>query len=163
MTCGIATAIKDCSYSVLYINIRGGSVVYEQSYLFGGLVVSCKNWRCAALVYVASRVLGPHSNNSLGPLNPAIVVSMDDTVANTALLKSAGVFLLLGWMVNSLPDGYDVIPPTFTCPQPSPIPRTHEIGSIGQQKGIDINAMEDRVHGMRPHTTVSIKHGSAYS
>ena len=73
----IATAIKDRDSSVVYMYIGGGAVDYDQSYLLGGLVVSCKGWRWAALVYVATRVVGLASNNSLGPLNPALMVSMD--------------------------------------------------------------------------------------
>ena len=57
--------------------IGGGAVDYEQSYLLGCLVVVCKSWKWAALVYAAARVAGLASNNSLGPLNSALVISMD--------------------------------------------------------------------------------------
>ena len=57
--------------------IGGGAVDHEQSYLLGGVVVSCKDWRWAALVYAAARIVGPTCNNSLGPLNPALVIPMD--------------------------------------------------------------------------------------
>ena len=69
--------------------IGGGAVDHEQSYLLGGLVVSCKSWRWAALVYAATRVVGLASNNSLGPLNSALVIPMDgeddDSTAATRL------------------------------------------------------------------------------
>ena len=57
--------------------IGGGAVDYEQSYLLGGLVVVCKTWTWAALVYAAARVVGLASSNSLGPLNSALEISMD--------------------------------------------------------------------------------------
>ena len=57
--------------------IGGGGVDYEQSYLLGGLVVVCKSWKWAALVYAAARVVGLASSNSLGPLNSALEISMD--------------------------------------------------------------------------------------
>ena len=74
---GIATAIKDNNNSVLYMYIGGGAVDHEQSYLLGGVVVSYKNWRWAALVYAATRMAGLASNNSLGPLNSALMIPMD--------------------------------------------------------------------------------------
>ena len=57
--------------------IGGGAVGHEQSYLLGGVVVSCKNWRWAALVYAATRIAGLASNNTLGPLNSGLVIPMD--------------------------------------------------------------------------------------
>ena len=56
---------------------RGDAVDHEQSYLLGGVVVSCKDWRWAALVYAAARRVGLACNNSLDPLNPALVIPMD--------------------------------------------------------------------------------------
>ena len=57
--------------------IGGGAVDHEQSYLLGGVVVSYKDWRWAALVYAATRMAGLASNNSLGPLNSALMIPMD--------------------------------------------------------------------------------------
>ena len=74
----VATAIKDGGNSVLYMYIGGGAVDHEQSYLLGGLVVLCKSWRWAALVYAAARVVGLASNNSLGPFSSELVISIDD-------------------------------------------------------------------------------------
>ena len=74
----IATAIKDGRKSVLYMYVGGGAVDHEQSYLLGGLVVLCKNWRWAALAYAAARVVGLASNNSLGSLNSALVTPYDN-------------------------------------------------------------------------------------
>ena len=57
--------------------IGGGVVDHEQSYLLGSVMISCQVWRCAALVYAAARIVGLACNNSLGPLNPALVIPMD--------------------------------------------------------------------------------------
>ena len=63
----IATAIKDGHKNMLYMYVGGGAVDYEQSYLLGGLVVACKNWRWGALVSSAARVAALTSNNCLRP------------------------------------------------------------------------------------------------
>ena len=73
----IATAIKEESNSILYMYMGGGAVDHEQSYLLGGLVVSCKSWQWAALVYAAARVAGLASNNSLGSLSSFLMIPMD--------------------------------------------------------------------------------------
>ena len=71
---------------MLYMYIGGGAVDHEQSYLLGSLVVSCKSWRWAALLYAAARVATLASNNSLGPLSSALVIPMDgeDSDSTTA-------------------------------------------------------------------------------
>ena len=63
--------------------IGGGAVYHEQSYLLGSLVVSCKNWRWAALLYAAARVVTLASNNSLGPLNSNLMRPMDEDERNS--------------------------------------------------------------------------------
>ena len=73
----IATDIKDNNNRVLCLYIGGGAVDHEQSYLLGGVVVTCKHWRWAALVYAAARIVGLACNNSLGPLNSSLVIPMD--------------------------------------------------------------------------------------
>ena len=57
--------------------VGGGAVDYEQYYLLGGLVVVCKNWRWAALVPSAARVAALASNNCLGPLDTALMITSD--------------------------------------------------------------------------------------
>ena len=57
--------------------IGGGAVDHEQSYLLDGVVVTCKHWRWAALVYAAARIVGLACNNSLGPLDSSLVIPMD--------------------------------------------------------------------------------------
>ena len=57
--------------------VGGGAVDYEQSYLLGGLVVVCKNWRWAALVSSAARVAALASNNCLGPLETELMITSD--------------------------------------------------------------------------------------
>ena len=73
-TCGrLATAIKDGNNSMLYMYIGGSAVYHKQSYLLGSLVVSCKSWRWAALLYAAARVATLGSSNSLGPLKSNLI------------------------------------------------------------------------------------------
>ena len=57
--------------------VGGGAVDHEQSYLLGGLVVVCKNWECAALMYAAARVAGLASNNNIGHIAQELVISND--------------------------------------------------------------------------------------
>ena len=73
----IATDIKENNNRVLYMYIGGSAVDHEQSYLLGSVMISCQVWRWAALVCAAARIVGPTCNNSLGPLNPALVIPMD--------------------------------------------------------------------------------------
>ena len=78
-TCGrLATAIEDGNNTMLYMYIGGSAVYHKQSYLLGSLVVSCKSWRWAALLYAAARVATLASNNSLGPLNSHLMRPMDE-------------------------------------------------------------------------------------
>ena len=78
-TCGrLATAIEDGTNTMLYMYIGGSAVYHKQSYLLGSLVVSCKSWRWAALLYAAARVATLASNNSLGPLNSHLMRPMDE-------------------------------------------------------------------------------------
>ena len=78
--------------NMLYMYIGGGAVDHEQSYLLGGIVVNCKNWRWAALICAAARIAGLASNNCFGPLDSALLTSPEEeggdssTLANTALL-----------------------------------------------------------------------------
>ena len=74
----IATAIKVDRKSALYMYVGGGAVDHEQSYLLGGLVVVCKNWKWAALMYAAARVAGLASNNNFGHIAQDLVISNDD-------------------------------------------------------------------------------------
>ena len=78
----IAAAIKAKGKNVLYMYVGGGAVDHEQSYLLGGLVVICKNWRWAALASAAARVAGLASNNFLGSLSPALVIPFDDEASD---------------------------------------------------------------------------------
>ena len=74
----IATAIKENNNnSVLYMYIGGGAVDHHQSHLLGGVVVSCKDWRWAAFIYVAMRIVGRVCNKALGRLKSALVISKD--------------------------------------------------------------------------------------
>ena len=73
----ITTDIKDNNNRVLCMYIGGGAVDHEQSYLLGSVMISCQVWRWAALVCAAARIVGPTCNNSLGPLNPALMIPMD--------------------------------------------------------------------------------------
>ena len=54
--------------------VGGGAVDHEQSYLLGGIVVICKSWRWAALVYSAVRIAALACNNSIGSFDPSLVV-----------------------------------------------------------------------------------------
>ena len=67
--------------------IGGGAVDHEQSYLLGGIVVTCKRWRWAGLVYAAARIVGLACNNSLGPLESNLVISMDSEDDEKAIQK----------------------------------------------------------------------------
>ena len=69
---------------MLYMYIGGSAVYHKQSYLLGSLVVSCKSWRWAALLYAAARVATLASNNSLGPLNSHLMRTMDEDERNSA-------------------------------------------------------------------------------
>ena len=69
--------------------IGGGAVDNDQSFLIGGLVVVCKNWRWAALAHAASRLAGQVCHNSLGPISPELVLpdnsrSVDATTPEAA-------------------------------------------------------------------------------
>ena len=81
----IATAIKENNNSVLYMYLGGGCVAHEQSYLLGGVVVNCKDWRWAALVYAAARIAGIACNNPLGPLDADLVILMDGEDGEAAM------------------------------------------------------------------------------
>ena len=76
----MATAIAEkdkMRNNFVYMYIGGGGVDYEQSYLLGGLVVNCKSWTWAALVYAAARMVGRARSNPLGPLNSDLQVAME--------------------------------------------------------------------------------------
>ena len=79
-TSKIATAIKEGSNNILYAYLGGSVVDHEQSYLLGSLVVSCKSWRWAALVYAAAKVAGLASNNTLGSLSSFLVCARVNSV-----------------------------------------------------------------------------------
>ena len=79
----IATAIKVDRKSFLYMYVGGGAVDHEQSYLLGGLVVVCKNWKWAALMYAAARIAGLASNNNFGNIAQELVISDDDDTTDT--------------------------------------------------------------------------------
>ena len=59
----MATSINVDRKSVLYMYVGGGAVDYEQTVLFGGLVVVCKSWKWAAMIYTAARIAGLSSSN----------------------------------------------------------------------------------------------------
>ena len=83
----IAAAIKEKNNNHLYMYVGGGAVDHEQSHLLGGIVITCKRWRWAALVYAAARIVGLACNNSLGPLESNLVISMDSEDDEKAILK----------------------------------------------------------------------------
>ena len=58
-------------------SLTPSAVDHEQSFLLSGLVVSCKSWRWAALVYTAARMAGLVSNNSLGSLSSFLMIPME--------------------------------------------------------------------------------------
>ena len=83
-TCGrLATAIEDGTNTMLYMYIGGHTICQQQSNLLSNLVVSCKSWRWAALLYAAARVVTLASNNSLGPLNSNLMRPMDEDERNS--------------------------------------------------------------------------------
>ena len=89
----MATAIKENRKNMLYMYIGGGAVDHEQSYLLGGIVVNCKNWRWAALMCAAARIAGLASNNCFGCLNHGLLTSQEEedgdpsSLATTAHLE----------------------------------------------------------------------------
>ena len=87
-TARIATAIKAGRKNVLYMYIGGDAVDHERSVLLGGVVVICQNWRWAALSYAAARVAGLACNNTLGPMNPALVIPEDDKASDAMTLDT---------------------------------------------------------------------------
>ena len=73
----MATVIKEGRKNMLYMYIGGGAVDNDQSFLIGGLVVVCKNWRWAALTHAASRLAGQARHDSLGSMSPELVLPDD--------------------------------------------------------------------------------------
>ena len=55
----------------------------EQSFLLGGLVVVCKNWKSAAMMYTSARIAGLASNNNFGNIAQELVISDDDDGTDT--------------------------------------------------------------------------------
>ena len=85
----IATVIREGRKNMLYMYIGGGAVDDNQSYLIGGLVVICKNWRWAALTHAASRLAGQVCFNSLGPINPELVLPENGRSKDTTAPEAA--------------------------------------------------------------------------
>ena len=74
---------------MLYMYIGGGAVDDDQSFLIGGLVVVCKNWRWAALTHAASRLAGQACQNSLGPMSPELVLPENGRSKDTTTPEAA--------------------------------------------------------------------------
>ena len=74
----LATAIKDGNKDMLYMYIGGHTICQQQSNLLSNLVVSCKSWRWAALLYAAARIATLGSSNSLGPLKSNLIKPTDE-------------------------------------------------------------------------------------
>ena len=79
----MATAINVDRKSVLYMYVGGGAVDNEQSFLLGRLVVVCKNWKWAAMMYAAARIAGLACTNYFGNVAQELVVSADDDGTDT--------------------------------------------------------------------------------
>ena len=79
----MATVIKEGRKNMLYMYIGGGAVDNNQSFLIGGLVVVCRNWRWAALTHAATRLAGQACQNSLGPISPELVLPEDSRSGGT--------------------------------------------------------------------------------
>jgi len=81
----MATCIKIDRKSVVYMYVGGGAVDHDQSQIFGGLVVVCKSWKWAAMIYTAARIAGLSSSNYFGNIDQEMVISADDVdTDNTA-------------------------------------------------------------------------------
>ena len=66
---------------------------HDQSQIFGGLVVVCKSWKWAAMIYAAARIAGLVSNNYFGNIEQELVISADDDDTDnnaTELLPTCG-------------------------------------------------------------------------
>ena len=85
----MATVIKEGRKNMLYMYIGGGAVDNNQSFLIGGLVVVCKNWRWAALTHAASRLAGQACQNSLGAMISDLVLPENSRSGDTATQEDA--------------------------------------------------------------------------
>ena len=74
----MATCIKIDRKSVVYMYVGEGVVDHDQTQLFGGIVVVCKSWKWAAMIYTAARIAGLASNNYFGNIDQELVISADD-------------------------------------------------------------------------------------
>ena len=85
--------IKVDRKSVVYMYVGRGAVDHDQTVLFGGLVVVCKSWKWAAMIYTAARIAGLASNNYFGNIAQELVISADDDDTDnnaTELLPTCG-------------------------------------------------------------------------
>ena len=74
---------------MLYLYIGGGAVDNKQSFLIGGLVVVCENWRWAALTHASSRLAGQAYQNSLGPKISELILVENSISGNRATQEKA--------------------------------------------------------------------------